>query len=53
MAFGEMADEILLSSTRVVPQALTAQGFAFDHPQLEPALQSVLRQGQDAQPSFE
>jgi uncharacterized protein (TIGR01777 family) len=40
--FGEMADALLLSSTRVVPQALTAAGFQFQDPQLEPALRRLL-----------
>lgn len=40
--FGRMADEALLASARVVPQVLTAGGFAFAHPQLEPALRAAL-----------
>lgn len=39
---GEMADALLLSSTRVVPAALTAAGFEFRTPTLEPALRSLL-----------
>jgi uncharacterized protein (TIGR01777 family) len=39
---GELADAALLSSTRAVPARLTASGFAFDHPALEPALRFVL-----------
>ncbi|MDX1388840.1 MAG: TIGR01777 family oxidoreductase, partial [Acidobacteriota bacterium] len=35
---GEMADELLLSSTRVVPQRLIDTGFRFAHPALETAL---------------
>lgn len=42
LAFGEMADALLLSSTRVVPQALSAAGFEFRWPELEPALRHVL-----------
>ncbi|MFO0912272.1 MAG: TIGR01777 family oxidoreductase [Pirellulales bacterium] len=42
LALGEMADELLLASARVVPQQLTAAGFTFHHPQLEPALHSLL-----------
>ena len=42
LMFGEMADAVLLSSTRVLPDRLTEAGFAFDHPELEPALRSVL-----------
>jgi len=40
--FGELADAALLASIRVQPARLTASGFAFDHPELEPALRSVL-----------
>jgi len=43
LAFGEMADEILLSGARVEPRALAASGFEFQHAQLEPALRYVLR----------
>ncbi|MBS0266200.1 MAG: TIGR01777 family oxidoreductase [Planctomycetes bacterium] len=42
LAFGEMADALLLSSTRVQPQKLTASGFQFRHPTLESALRGVL-----------
>jgi len=42
LAFGEMADEMLLGGVRVEPQALTAAGFDFVHPQLEPALRHLL-----------
>jgi hypothetical protein len=42
IVLGEMADELLLSSTRVVPERLLAAGYAFHHPDLEPALRSVL-----------
>jgi uncharacterized protein (TIGR01777 family) len=40
--FGEMADEMLLSSARVVPAKLNQAGFAFDDPKLEPALARLL-----------
>jgi uncharacterized protein (TIGR01777 family) len=40
--FGEVADAVLLASLRVLPSKLTAAGFAFDHPELEPALRFVL-----------
>jgi uncharacterized protein len=43
LAFGEMADELLLASTRVLPAKLQEAGFAFGYPQLEPALRHVLR----------
>lgn len=43
IAFGhEMANEILLSSTRVVPERLTEAGFHFKHPQLRPALEHLI-----------
>jgi uncharacterized protein len=42
MAFGEMADEMLLGGSRVQPRALTSAGFQFNHPMLEPALRHVL-----------
>ncbi|MCH2113494.1 MAG: TIGR01777 family oxidoreductase [Pirellulales bacterium] len=42
LAFGEMADALLLSSTRVVPTVLTGSGFQFQYPLLEPALRHLL-----------
>jgi uncharacterized protein (TIGR01777 family) len=42
LAFGEMADEMLLSGSRVLPRALQAAGFTFQYPELDPALQHVL-----------
>jgi uncharacterized protein len=42
LAFGEMADEMLLGGVRVEPRALTAAGFEFAYPQLEPALRHLL-----------
>ena len=42
LAFGEMADALLLSSTRVVPQALTAAGYQFRQPELAAALRHLL-----------
>jgi uncharacterized protein (TIGR01777 family) len=42
LAFGEMADELLLASTRVAPAKLEASGFVFRHPDLESALMSIL-----------
>lgn len=42
LAFGEMAEALLLASTRVAPTALEAAGFEFQHPQLEPALRHLL-----------
>jgi NAD dependent epimerase/dehydratase family enzyme len=37
-----MADAELLSSKRVVPAALQAAGFEFQHPRLEGALRSTI-----------
>jgi uncharacterized protein (TIGR01777 family) len=42
LAFGEMADALLLSGARVAPTRLLASGFTFRYPQLEPALRAVL-----------
>jgi uncharacterized protein (TIGR01777 family) len=42
LAFGEMADEMLLASTRVRPAALEQTGYRFRFPDLEPALRHVL-----------
>ena len=42
LAFGEMADALLLSSTRVQPERLAASGYAFRHPDIEPALREIL-----------
>lgn len=38
LLLGEMADEMLLASTRAVPQALLEAGHAFSDPELRPAL---------------
>ena len=51
LAFGEMADEMLLASTRVKPRALEQSGYRFRFPDLEGALRHVLgrrRQESDA-----
>jgi uncharacterized protein (TIGR01777 family) len=42
LAFGEMADEMLLGGVRVAPLALESAGFQFAHPTLEPALKHLL-----------
>lgn len=42
LAFGEMADEMLLGGVRVEPRVLTADRFEFAYPQLEPALRHIL-----------
>lgn len=39
---GELVDELLLAGQRVLPERLTASGFAFAHPTLAPALEAVL-----------
>jgi hypothetical protein len=40
--FQEMADEMLLASTRVRPQRLLEAGFSFAHPELEEAMRTAL-----------
>jgi uncharacterized protein (TIGR01777 family) len=42
LAFGEMANELLLSSQRVMPEQLQSSGYAFQHENLEPALRAIL-----------
>jgi uncharacterized protein len=42
MMFGEMADDLLLSSQRVEPKRLIDAGYEFKFPKLEPALRHVL-----------
>jgi len=42
LAFGEMADALLLSSQRVQPVKLQSSGFQFRHPELEGALRELL-----------
>lgn len=42
LAFGEMADALLLSSARVAPGRLQASGYNFRHPDLEGALRHLL-----------
>lgn len=42
LAFGEMADDALLSSTRAVPQRLLNAGFQFQYPGIGAALRAVL-----------
>jgi len=42
LLFGEMADELLLASARVVPAKLVASGYRFRFPELEGALRHVL-----------
>ena len=42
LAFGEMADEMLLTSQRVIPKRLNDAGFEFEYPELEGALRKHL-----------
>jgi uncharacterized protein (TIGR01777 family) len=42
LTMGEMADELLLTSTRVLPQKLEDTYYPFRHPELEGALRHVL-----------
>jgi len=42
LAFGEMADELLLASTRVEPTKLVSSGYRFRAPELEGALRHLL-----------
>jgi len=42
IAFGEMADELLLSSAHVLPRKLLSAGFTFSHAELDDALRAVL-----------
>jgi uncharacterized protein (TIGR01777 family) len=48
LAFGEMADELLLASTRVLPSKMLASGFVFRDPELEPALTNLLAKAKAA-----
>ena len=41
-AFGEFADEGLLSSQRILPRRLEHAGYSFREPELEPALRGLL-----------
>lgn len=43
LAMGQMAEEILLSSQRVLPDKLEEAGYEFLYPQLDAALEHVLR----------
>ena len=42
LAFGEMADQMLLSSTRAYPARLAAAGYQFEHPSLVHAFPALL-----------
>ena len=43
LAFGQMADELLLASQRVEPAKLQSSGYKFEHPDLREALEDILR----------
>ncbi len=43
VAFGQMADEALLASTRAVPARLRELGYPFQHPTLHQALPAALQ----------
>jgi uncharacterized protein (TIGR01777 family) len=43
LAFGEMADAALLASERVEPERLKEAGYIFEYPELEGALQHILK----------
>jgi hypothetical protein len=42
LALGGMADELLLSSQRVLPRRLTEAGFEFDFPKVGPAMRDLM-----------
>ena len=42
MAFGELADEMMLSSARVEPRRLLDTGYVFHYPEIEGALRHVI-----------
>ena len=43
LAFGEMADALLLSSAKVEPKRLLDTGYRFEFERLQPALESILK----------
>lgn len=43
LMFGEMADALLLSSTKVLPKKLLEAGYKFKHADLKPALEEILK----------
>jgi uncharacterized protein (TIGR01777 family) len=45
LVFGKMADEVLLASQKAVPKRLLEAGFTFRHPQLQDALEAIIRGG--------
>jgi uncharacterized protein (TIGR01777 family) len=51
LALGQMADDLLLSSIRVVPERLQQAGFEYEHPKLEGALRALLSRSEAARGS--
>ena len=45
MVFGEMVDQLLLASVRVVPRELSKVGYRFQYPELDSALEHLLVEG--------
>jgi hypothetical protein len=43
LAYGQLADELLIASARVVPAALEASGFRFRHPTLRAGVEAALQ----------
>ncbi|MHC4993635.1 MAG: DUF1731 domain-containing protein, partial [Planctomycetota bacterium] len=41
LLLGEMGDQLLLASARVLPRKLEAAGFKFDHPSVEEMLDAA------------
>ena len=48
----EMAQETVLSSQKAMPARLTASGYKFKHPELEPALRHLLNRTESVPPSL-
>lgn len=42
LIFGQLADELLLTSTRVLPEKITAHGYRFEYPELQQSLDHQL-----------
>jgi hypothetical protein len=42
LALGEMADALLLSGQRAIPERLLEEGYNFHYPELAPALRQIL-----------
>jgi hypothetical protein len=45
--FGEMADEVMLASQRVLPKRLESEGFSFGYPQLRGALEEMIKKNSE------